>query len=57
MKTVKHYEIIQEGQDTIRLELFHDLQDIVGALNLQGKEYKAYTVFTDGTREPIHNLI
>lgn len=56
MKTVEHYEVIQ-GQEVIRLDLFHDLQDIVGALNLQGKEYEAFTVFTDGTREPIYNLI
>lgn len=56
MKTIKHYEIIQR-EEVITLELFHDLQDIAGALNLQGKEYKAYIVFTDNTREEIHNLI
>jgi len=56
MKTVKHYKIIQ-GHEVMTLELFHELQGIVQALRLQGKKYKAFTVFTDNTREEIHNLI
>lgn len=56
MKAVKHYEIMQ-GSKTLRLETFHELQGIVQALRLQGKKYKAFTVFTDGTREPIYNLM
>lgn len=56
MKAVKHYEIMQ-GSKTLRLETFNDLQGVAQALRLQGKKYKAFTVFTDGTREPIYNLI
>lgn len=56
MKTVKHYEIMQ-GSKTLRLETFNDLQGVAQALRLQGKKYKAFTVFTDNTREEIHNLI
>lgn len=56
MKTVEHYEVIQ-GQEVIRLDLFQELQGIIQALQMQGVDCEAFTVFTDNTREPIYNLI
>lgn len=53
-KTPAYYVVTYNGgfiPVTAHFQTFHDMQDHAMAVKSKGLDYKAYTVFTDGTQE------